>query len=66
MAKKFKVREQFAVIIGKDVYRAGDIVELTDEQVELHALKIEEVAQVKASPKVEAEPKPEPKAKAGK
>ena len=59
MTKKYKVREQFAVIIGKDVYRAGDMLpELTDDQVEMHALKIEEVAQVKA------EPKAEPKAKA--
>jgi len=59
---KYKVRDGFAVKIGKDVFRPGDVVDLTAEQAEEFCLRIEEVAQAKAAPKVEAEPKAKAKA----
>ena len=54
---KYKVRDGFAVKIGKDVFRSGDVVDLTADQVEAFCLRIEEVVEVKPA-------KAEPKAKA--
>lgn len=51
---KYKVRDSFVVQIGKDIHRAGDVVELTDDQADAFCLRIEEVAPVKAEPKPKA------------
>lgn len=40
---KYKVREHFYVHLDGEVHQPGDVVDLTDEQAEAHAVQIEAV-----------------------
>ena len=54
---KFRIREPFTIKLGKDVHRAGAIVDLTDAEAHDHLHKLEPV---------KAEPKPAAKTAAAK
>jgi colicin import membrane protein len=63
---KYKVRDEFALRLGKDVFHGGEVVELTDEQAADYANIIELAdpkAQAKAA-KAEAEAKAKAEAEA--
>lgn len=52
---KYKVRDQFVLKIGKDVFKGGDVVELNDQQAEDFANIIEPAEKPAAPRKAKAE-----------
>ena len=53
---KYKIRHPFVVKLSdKVIHHAGEVIELTDEQAELHRLKIEPADEPKAAPKPKVE-----------
>lgn len=52
---KFKVRDDYAVKLGRDVFRGGEVVELNEQQAADYANIIEPVEQEKPARKAKAE-----------
>ena len=52
---KYKVRDAYAVKVGKEVFQGGEVVELTEQQAADYANIIEPVEAPKRAPKKAAE-----------